>query len=59
MKSQASHLLRVLTRMLAPASAKPTPQRLELDAAMHALQQAIWDADRADRAAPGELKGDE
>lgn len=50
MKIEASHLLRVLNCMLAPASATPTPQRLELEAAMNALQQAIWDAEKQERA---------
>jgi hypothetical protein len=50
MKSEASCLLQVLAQMLAPASATPTPQRLELEAAMHALQQAISDAEKQERA---------
>ena len=38
---EAETLLAALERMLAPASASPTPQRLELDAAMHALKRAV------------------
>lgn len=41
MKREAETLLAVLERMLAPASSKPTPQRLELEAAMHALREAL------------------
>jgi hypothetical protein len=38
---EAEALLATLEGMLLPVSALPTPQRLELDAAMHALKRAI------------------
>lgn len=45
-RNTAKRLLVTVQEMLAPASATPSPQRMKLDQAMHALEQAVMEYDR-------------
>ncbi len=46
LRNAAKRLHLTVTEMLAPASATPSPQRVKLDKALHALERAMIEYDR-------------